>query len=283
MKPVELFHIGPQKAGTTWIYRCLRQHPQIAAPPQPAIHYFDMFYARGRDWYAGFFAGAREDQRLFDPTYSYIRSPLAADRIARENPRARIALCLRNPIERAHSHYWHERKKGVLRYAFSEVLENYDLFASWLEPGFYAAHIERYLEHFPREQLLCQRFERLAADPRGFLNELLGFAGVATDFEPPELAERINPAGPLHSRLSPAYWLYRSRRSLERIGVSQASVNRWRDAVPALRGRAEYERGIPPDLYARLLEVCEPEIARLEALLGLDLSAWRQPAGEVRA
>jgi hypothetical protein len=278
MKPVELFHIGPQKAGTTWVYRCLRRHPQIACPPRAAIHYFDIFYARGRDWYAGFFADAREGQQLFDPTYSYIRSPLAPARIARENPRAKLVLCMRDPIERAHSHYWHERKKGVISYPFSDVLENYDLFASWIEPGFYAAHIERYLEHFPREQLLCQRFERLSADPQGFLRELLEFAGVDPDFEPPELGERINPAGPVQSLLSPAYWLYRWRRGLERLGVSQASVERWRDAVPALRGRAEYERGITPELRARLVEVCEPETARLEALLDLDLSAWRKPS-----
>lgn len=277
MKPVELFHVGPQKAATTWVYRCLRRHPQIACPPQAAIHYFDIFYARGRDWYAGFFAAAREGQLLFDPTYTYIRSPLAPARIARENPQAKIVLCMRNPIERAFSHWWHERKKGVIRYAFAEVLENYDLFASWVEPGFYALHIERYLEHFPREQLLCQLFERLAADPGRFLRELLEFAGVDASFEPPELWERINPAGPAWNALSPALWLTRSRRGLARLGLRPETLERWRAAIPALRGRAEYERGIPPELYARLLEVCEPEIVRLEALLDLDLSRWRTP------
>jgi hypothetical protein len=274
MRPVELFHIGPQKAATTWVYRCLLEHPEVACPPRATIHYFDMFYGRGRSWYAGFFADALEGQKLFDPTYSYIRSPLAPARIARENPRARIALCMRNPIERAYSHYWHERKKGVIRYAFSEILENYDLFASWLEPGFYATHIERYLEHFPREQLLCQLFDRLPHDPRAFLRELLEFAGVDPGFEPSVLLEQVNPAGPVFSAPSPAYWLHRTQRVLGRIGVGQKTLERLR---AALRGRAEYERGIPARLHVALCEVCEPEIARLETLLDLDLSAWRQP------
>ena len=112
MKPVDIFHIGPQKTGTTWIYRCSREHPEIAVPPKDSIHYFDMFYPRGRGWYAEFFADAKPGQKLIDPTPSYIRSPLAAARIYEENPEAKIVLCLRHPIERAFSHYWHEKKRG---------------------------------------------------------------------------------------------------------------------------------------------------------------------------
>jgi hypothetical protein len=87
----------------------------------------------------------------------------------------------------------------------------------------------------------------------------------------------VNRAGPVQSVLNPAWWLARSRRGLGRLGLSPTTLERWQAAVPALRGRAEYERGIPTELHARLLQICEPEIARLEALLGLDLAAWRAP------
>src|SRR5690606_27558532 len=184
MKPVEIFHIGPQKSATTWIYRCLQEHPQVAAPPKDSIHYFDMFYAFGRSWYETFFANARPDQKLFDPTPSYIRAAQAPARIAKENPGARIVVSLRDPIERAFSHYWHMKKNRVITFEFSDVLDNYDLFSSWIEPGFYAEHIERYLEFFPREQILCQRFDDLERDPRLFLDQLLVFYGLDTNFTP---------------------------------------------------------------------------------------------------
>ena len=277
MKPVELFHIGPQKAASTWVYRCLLEHPEIACPPRDTIHYFDMFYTRGRDWYAGFFRDAAPEQKLFDPTYTYIRSPWAPERIARENPAARLVLCLRNPIERAFSHYWHERKKRVIRYEFAEVLRNYDLFASWVEPGFYASHLKRYLEHFPREQLLCQRFELLESDPPAFLHELLSFAGVDTGLRPRVLHERVAPAGAEHNPLSPGYHLFRSQRLLRRLGVSPAALERLR-RTPGLRWHAAYDEGVPPDVHAALLEICGPEIDALESLLELDLSAWRRPS-----
>jgi len=276
LRPVDLFHIGPQKAATTWVYHCLREHPQIAVPAALEIHYFDMFHARGREWYARFFEAAEPGQILFDPTYTYLRSPLAPGRIAAENPRARLVVCLRDPIDRAFSHYWHEKKKGVIRYDFDEVLRNYDLFATWLEPGFYACHLERYLEHFPREQILCQRYEELRADPRAFLDALLRFAGVAPGIEPSVLHEEVNPAGPRQSLANPGYYLAQTQRFLQRVGVPRAAIDTARARIPALRGRAEYERGVAPELRRTLLQLIEPEIVALERLLGESFSAWRR-------
>ena len=123
MRSVDVFHIGPQKAATTWVYRCLEEHLSIACPPTGSIHYYDIFYARGQDWYAQFFEEARPDQLLIDPTYTYIRSPWAPRRIVKDSPNAKIIFCLRNPIERAFSHYWHEKKKGKIAFDFEEGLE----------------------------------------------------------------------------------------------------------------------------------------------------------------
>jgi hypothetical protein len=272
LKPVELFHIGPQKAAHTWVYTCMREHPGVFCPAEDCLFYFDMFYSRGRDWYARFFEGAGEHQKLFDPTPSYIRSSWAPARIAQENPRARIVLCLRNPIERAFSHYWQERKRDKTGYDFAAVFTNYDLFASWLEPGFYAQHIERYLRHFDREQMLCQIFDDLDEDPHRFLVELLTFAGVDPTFEPSVLRKRVNEASPHIDPVSIA--ANKMRLALERVGMGRL-IQRSRRASIALSGKTEYARGISPELYADLLQVCEPEIARVEALLGVDLSAWR--------
>lgn len=126
-----LFHIGPQKCGTTWIYENLKNHPQLRTSVIDSIHYFDIHYNKGIEWYLRQFTHGIGD-KFFDPTYTYIRSPLAAPRIAKKFPEAKFALSLRNPIERAFSHYWHEKKKRQINFKFEDALRNYDLFASWI-------------------------------------------------------------------------------------------------------------------------------------------------------
>jgi hypothetical protein len=275
MKPVDVFHIGPQKAATTWVYRCFDEHPEIACPPTDAIHFYDIYHSKGEDWYELFFDHAQEDQLWFDPTFTYIRSPWAPRRIAEDNPEAKIICFLRNPIDRAFSHYWHERKKDKINFDFEEVLENYDLFSSWIEPGFYAEHLERYLKHFSREQLLCLPFRLLKKDDEAFLRRILEFIDVDSSFKPSWLGKKANEAGGRRT-FTNAVWR-RVRRRLHWIGqdvvaesIEEAPVvGRW------VRDRNEYEQGMDESVRRELLEICEPEIRRTEALLDLDLSHWR--------
>lgn len=194
-------------------------------------------------------------------------------------------LCLRNPIDRAFSHYWHEKKKGTISFEFEEVLQNYDLYSSWLEPGFYAEHIQRYLRYFDREQLLCLRFRTLKTDPQAFLTRILRFAEVDEEFEPSWLNKKSNEAG---GRRTPVNRVWRRvkkavvqsplepvARDLHLDRAAQ-SVEELPGIGSLLRDRSEYEEGMSPALRAELLEVCDPEIRRLEQLLDLDLDAWRQ-------
>lgn len=277
MRPVDIFHIGPQKAATTWVYECFLEHPEIACPPNDTIHYFDIHYTKGREWYSQFFEHARPDQMLFDPSYTYIRSPWAARRIASENPEAKIVLCLRNPIDRALSHYWHEKKKGKISFDFEEVTQNYDLFSSWIEPGLYAEHINRYLKHFSRSQILCLRYGRLkAGEERGFLRELFQFANIDSTFEPSIVGETVNEAGGKRT-FANAIWR-RVRRRLHWIGASELVQKVENSSVFGewVYDRKEYKSGINDGLRDELTDICDPEIRRLEELLDLDLSTWRE-------
>lgn len=276
MKRIDSFHIGPQKSATTWVYKCLKAHPEVGCASNDSTHYFDMRYSEERDWYESFFRHTSEEQTLIDMTPSYIRSPWVPRRLVKENPDAKIICSLRNPVDRAFSHYWHEKKKDKIAFQFEEVLDNYDLFSSWIEPGFYAEHLERYLKHFPREQLLCLPFRLLQEDDEAFLRRILEFIQVDSSFKPSWLGKKANEAGGRRT-VTNAVWL-RIRGRLRRIGqdslvesIEEAPVvGRW------LRNRDEYERGIKEDVRRELLEICEPEIRRTEELLDLDLSHWRE-------
>jgi hypothetical protein len=284
MKQVDLFHIGPQKSATTWVYNCLKEHPEVAVPNSDTIHYYDMFYARSEAWYYEFFDHATEDQILYDPTTTYIRSPWAPRRIAEDHPDAKIMLCLRNPIDRAFSHYWHEKKKGKINFEFEEVLENYDLYSSWIEPGFYAKHIERYLQYFDREQVLCMHFETLQDDEVEFIRQILRFAGVDENFEPSWLNKKSNEAG---GRRTITNRMWRglkgavAQSELEsiarRLQLDKAAQHL--ETLPTvgsfLKDKQEYEQGIPSELREELVALCEPEIQRLENLLDIRFPHWR--------
>ena len=81
---VSFFHVGPPKTGTTWVFECLQEHPQICCPPEDKIHYFSMLYHRGADWYHGHFEGCAPSRFLLDPSPSYFSSEMAAGRRTEE-------------------------------------------------------------------------------------------------------------------------------------------------------------------------------------------------------
>ena len=256
MTKVSLFHIGPQKSGTTWVYKALQEHPEIECPPKDTIHYFDMYYYRGEEWYHGFF-----DTNLtrFDPTPSYIRSPWAAERIHRYNPEAKIILCLRDPIERAFSHCWHEKKKGKYNFEFSEVFSNYDLYSSWLEPGFYGRQLEKFLNYFPREQTLCLTFDELQADPGKYLSRIYAFAELSdTQFTPSVLEKKVNEAKPKQT------FYTRLLKKLRLKGLANDL------------GKGEYNRGPAPEVQKELYKMVKPEIEYTEAVARIDLTHWKK-------
>jgi len=253
-------------------------------PESDTIHYYDMFFARGQSWYEEYFEHATEEQILYDPTTTYIRSPWAPRRIARENPDAKIMLCLRNPIDRAFSHYWHEKKKGSINFEFAEVLENYDLYSSWIEPGLYAEHLERYLEYFGQDQLLCLRFETLKEDQQAFLQQICQFAEIDDTFQPSWLNRKSNEAEGRRTLVNQAW--RETKKAVVRSGFESAArelrlddAAQYLEEVPIigriLQDKEEYEKGIDPTLRAELLELCEPEIQRLENLLEIRLDNWR--------
>jgi hypothetical protein len=281
MRPVDLFHIGPQKAGTTWVYACLREHPDVVLPSRDSIHYFDIGYHRGRDWYAGHFPDHSPGRVLIDPTPSYLRCPNAPARIAKENPKAKIIVCLRHPIERAFSHYWHEKKKHRFNFRFEEVLENYDLWSNWVESGFYSRFLQRYLDHFPREQILCQLFDDLSLDTRAFLDAILEFGGLERGFTPSVLDVKVNPALASETQAK-----VEARKLLASVGLigtaikvkgALRSVGLVGDADRSSGGeRIERLIDVDPAVRAELRLACTPEIERVERLMGVDLSTWRR-------
>jgi len=126
--------VGAQRCGTTSMFKALRQHPAVLAPPlQKGIHYFDKNYARGPGWYRSHFplraSAARAGRDTAVPPITgesspyYMFHPLAADRIAADLPGVRLVVLVRDPVERAISAYTHEKARGFETEPFERALE----------------------------------------------------------------------------------------------------------------------------------------------------------------
>jgi hypothetical protein len=201
-----LLVIGAQRAGTSSLYKYLEGHPLLLASLRKETGYLSRHYARGEAWYRAHFASRARHAVLtrrhgrppigFEATPYYLFHPLAPERAAQLVPEARLVVLVRDPVERAWSHYHHEARRGREELSFTDAIEAEparladeerrlaeDPLAktlrlnrySYLAKGRYAEQLERWLEHYPRRQLLVLRTEDLFATPRLVLAELYRF------------------------------------------------------------------------------------------------------------
>ena len=265
------FLAGFQKCATTWLHHCLQEHPAVFVPPVHGIYFFDINYHKGIDWYRRFYEDQESELVVGDTTVAYARLPWVASRIAEFNPDAKIILCMRNPIERAYSHYWHEKRSGRISYDFGEVLTNIDVFQDWVVTGFYARHIEPFLKHFEAERILYVLNDDVERRPDETLEGLYGFLDVESGFRPRILTERVNRAW---SRAVP----FGAR--IPKRGLRARVWWRWgAPARPPGGAPSEYAGGMPEEIFDELVKIFRPEVRRLSDLLERDLGSWLEPGG----
>ena len=192
--------IGTQRGGTTSLHAYLRAHPGIVTPAKKELHFLTDRFERGSEWYIGQFPATVPVETLVGEATPYaLFHPRAPQRLRDVAPDARIIVLLRNPVDRAYSHFLHERARGHETLSFEaavaaepdrlrgleERLASGDLLASdvhkrssYLARGRYAPQLERWLEFFPREHLVVLRSEDLYADPAAATNYVTDILGL---------------------------------------------------------------------------------------------------------
>ena len=205
LRPLPDFLIlGAQKAGTTALYAYLRWHPEITGPSFKEVSFFDRHYAKGERWYRAHMP-VRRRSLVGEASPSYLFHPLAPERVAGMLPGARLIALVRNPVDRAFSHYQHEVALGREPLSFEDAVDredermqselermlrdpSYFSLAWWnytyIARGRYAEQLERWFAAFPRKQLLVLFTEELSADTAATYRRVLDFLGVtARDLE----------------------------------------------------------------------------------------------------
>jgi len=208
--------IGTQRGGTTTLYHYLSQHPQfLGAVADKEVHHFDLHADEDLATYRGAFPRRRTVRRrqrrvggpvvVGEATPYYLFHPAVPARVAAAIPDVRLIAILRDPVDRAWSHYRHEVDLGYETLSFEDALACEDerlageherlrgdssavSFAhqhhSYVARGRYLEQIERWWEVFPRAQLLLVRSEDLHADPVATFDAITTHLGIR-DWQPP--------------------------------------------------------------------------------------------------
>ena len=253
--------IGTKRGGTTSLFKYLIQHPEVA-PIFPSIQgikdvrFFDSNFGKGTLWYRSHFplrlhrvyAERVKKRRLIagESTPYYLFHPHAAGRAHQVVPHARLIVLLRNPVDRAYSHYKDEVKTGRETMTFEEAIQqepmrlksewerilddpNYSSFAlehhSYLAHGIYVDQLKRWLSVFSPDQVAIFWSEDFYEDPANLYRQVLTFLGLAPWELPAYERHNFLPSADMNARTREEltrYFAPHNRRLQELLGVALA-------------------------------------------------------------
>ena len=293
--------LGTSKGGSTSLYHYLAQHPDVIMSEPKEPRFFHMEYDRGTDYYwRSYFAGYGGQKEIGDACTRNLYLPFVAPRVANTLPDARLFVLCRNPVERAISAYWDSHSHGVELLSFEAAIEKnlrrledgprfedeaeaslYARVASqgnaalqraygfYVEPGYYAEHIERYWALFGPDRMKIIFFEDLTRDAPGVVADAQRFLGL----EPRLLRDAKAQNRAMSRTAAKVVWTVGRLPGVGRIPSS------WRTEVK--RRIAARFRGKKPEISAEvrrlLVEHFRPRNERLAQLTGRDLQYWSEP------
>ncbi|WP_372731531.1 sulfotransferase [Novosphingobium sp.] len=263
--------IGAVKAATTWIQKQLQGHPAIFLPDVEP-HYFSSEYERGPAYYDGLFRPAQPGAILGEKSADYLAHPFAAARIAQTYPDIKLLVQFRNPVDRAYSDYKMLYRRGTIRGAPEKFLTTPDCEQPrFLRDGLYAEHLARWFDLFPRENILPFLYDDVRDRPEETFRKVCQHIGVepratviATRREN-DSSERFLPL-PVRKVLSPL-----------KSAVAPLRSQRWFQATRGMMARQIAYPPLSPALRTHLEQFYQDDLAKLETMLGWDLSHWRKP------
>jgi hypothetical protein len=279
--------VGAMKTGTTTLSEALAAHPEGFVPERKEVHFFeaDRNWRNGVGWYEEIFAGAGDARAIGDATPLYMFYPQAVERMAQVIPDARLIACVRNPIDRAYSHYLHyfqraARESRTFEQAVEDELSRpaerpqvtegaLEGDPRYLAQGRYAEQLVTLAEHFPREQIHVVLLEDLNERPQETFQAVCRHVGI----DPEVLPENVGRTANAHIEFRPV-WLWRRLKARGLVDKAPERMARF------FVGRFMMREGVPYDpvagpTRARLAEHFAPHNQALAEWLGRDLDHWR--------
>ena len=203
--------VGAQKSGTTSLHDILDAHPQTLMSTPKEVNFFTYDYKveKGLEYYSTFFQkkNSTEPIAIGESSPGYICYPDIHKKIHQHLGKIKIVIILRNPIKRAFSQYWDNRRQ------LKEVLTEEEIIANYLEVdykpgrkgyfsrGVYYNDVKKYMDLFGRENVHIIIFEQLLKHQKEELHRLYSFLGLDVDKGLQELPKPSNSSYIFDNRL----------------------------------------------------------------------------------
>ncbi|MCP4105933.1 MAG: sulfotransferase domain-containing protein [Desulfobacteraceae bacterium] len=267
--------IGPQKAGTTWIYRYLLSRGDVCLPDGvKETFFFDRSFYRTLKWYNKHFTPGKNHIFIAEVGPTYFQSMEAAERIKKTLGTIPLVCTLRDPADRAFSHYLHMRRYGMTRLGLHEAVKKH---SEILESSCYASHLKRWHDTFEKENVHIVFQETLAKSPEQYTIELCNKIGLSEKPVPEKLKTRVNvatlPPNPLLATIGQHAADFIRYMGFYGI-IEWAKTKGLKNVFFGKPGEVPVEKLESKDRHW-LIEQLLPEIEELEHILDKDLSSWK--------
>lgn len=269
--------IGAEKCGSTWLHELLKQHPKIYMPlRRKELDFFNLNYSKGLEWYESFFPNP-QDASVYDAigeiSPRYLNFPECASRIATVKSIRKLIVILRNPLNRAYSHYGHIVRLQNYSKSFEEFILDHP---KVITNGFYAKNLNYFLQYYSQNQICCIIFEEVVNDIGCTKKKIARFLEIQ-DSEFPEAAglkkanetyiPRLKRLNQLSSQMT---------GNLRNLNLDWIiNVARAVGFKKVLRIGSKSLEPMPEEMRSRLQDIYAQDIENLEKLLGINLDLWR--------
>lgn len=185
--------IGAAKAGTTSLYHYLNQHPQIYMSPRKETYFF-MSSNNELENYKALFKEANGEIAIGEATPLYLYNKKSPELIKNCLPQVKLIIVLRDPVDRAYSHFLYWRSQGqepivdfakAIREEPIRIRDGYGINYHYINQGFYAPQLQCYLNLFDSSNIKINLYSDLVKNPSHFVKEIYNFLDVDDSFAAP--------------------------------------------------------------------------------------------------
>lgn len=286
---INFIGIGAARASTTWIYECLKEHPEICFSQKKETYFFDndSEYRKGMSYYCSLFEKCQENKIKGEYCATYLSNSKAAQRIKKYFPDVKIIVCLRDPVKRAYSHYLYDKAEKRIDFDFSSALKKDKKYINY---GLYYANLIPYFKNFPKNNILIMIYEDIKKNPQRFISRVYDFLNVDSEYIPSSLGKKVNPTTE-KAFFIPSLNVKSVRKTTDKFKsyslgkliinfLKFFKVNRISNYIlrKNVKGHLKRQAVKMPEINKNdrkyLIKIFSPDIAKLEKLIGKKLDCW---------
>tara|TARA_B100000700_G_C14910348_1_gene791919 strand:- start:197 stop:1057 length:861 start_codon:yes stop_codon:yes gene_type:complete len=282
---VGIFIVGAPKSATTSLHNYLNQHPEIlmSSLKEPDFFSFQeiseqaLYYGKSKinniSQYHNLFNGKKGAKIFGESSVSYLFYPEVSKRIKEYNSQAKIIVMLRNPSDRAFSHYLMDLRLGLVSSRFEDIF--YDKeglhFQQYFLLGNYYSQVKRYVDEFKKDNVHIIWYSDFKKDAAKEIKKVFKFVDVDSDYKVNVNAMYNKSFIPRNNIIKIIYSLVFFRKLM--LFFLSPRIVRFIKSILFIK---QNKPSITRETREVLTEYYQDDIANLEKLLSINLSQWKK-------